>query len=115
MGGSGGSLPSSVLPEQVADEGGVEGDDAHGVVDARADVADAHFDGGELAGGADVPPEFAGVADEVHALVIGDEAVEVGAGAERARQAGAGKIGHQVEAEGLEAGFATFDEGRGGG
>ena len=110
--GFGREIAVLVLPEQVTDEGGVEGDDAHGVVDAGADVADAHFDGGELAGGPDVPPEFAGVVDEVHALVVGDQAVEFGAGAEGARQAGAGEIGHEIEAEGLEAGFATFDEGR---
>ena len=108
-------LAGRVEAEQVADEGRVEGDDAHGVVDARADVADAHFDGWELAGGPDVPPEFAGVADEVHALVVGYEPVKLGAGLQGAGQAGAGKAGHQIEAEGLEAGFATFDKGRRGG
>ena len=47
-----------VLAEQPADEGRVERHDAHGIVDTRADVADAQFDGRKLVGGTDIPPQF---------------------------------------------------------
>ena len=105
-------LPGRVLPRQPAEQAGVESHDAHGVVDARAGVADAHLHGGIGLGRADVPPDLAGILDERHALVLAHKILVFGCGPQRLGKPGAVQRAEQVHALRLEARQATHEKRR---
>ena len=113
LGGRLGGQPAvAVQPHQAPQQRGVEGRDGHRVFDARADVADAHLDGGERQRGADVPPQLAAALDELHVPISVHEPVEVGPGRQRGGEAGARHSPHDRQPVRLEPGLAPAGERR---
>ena len=104
------------LPQQHAGEGCVECGNAYCVFNARTGVADAYFHCWISAlPGADVPPQFTAVSDEVQALVVFYELLVFGTRIQGAGKAGAREGTEDVQAIGLEAGEVPAAEWRRGG
>ena len=101
-----------ILPQQPPDEAGIERGDAHRVVEARANVADAHLHRRVGVGRADVPPQLAAVLDRLHASIVGHQPVVLGPRPQRAGKAGARQRADDVRPVRLEPGLAPGVEGR---
>ena len=101
-----------MLAKQPAHEAGEPGDQAQRVFEPRAQVADAQLNGRVALRGTDVPPDFTAVADEIHALVGGQELFVVGCGMQRVGQAGAGQRTHDAKPVRLVAGIAALGKRR---